>query len=593
MLCEGLAELPSTSWKDRNPINRHVAFLLCGEDMANPLLNEDARETVLNFCRRIAEPRKIVAACFYGPRVYGYADEKADLNVLLVLGEHRPRLMGYSEVLNGNNVSVLVADQRAFERDVEQGWLGEFIAEKIAAPYEALINGEYLRIQEVKLKRRFIWELLENLVSEFPELSHELRIEPKYFLYEAVLRRARLFPPMTYRFLNMTTQNLREKNVDAMMNGYLKALNRLAEEKWIVFSDGYVKIAENFVEAVDKRRVQVAGLLKSVQRAVFLYAFNVYSKMTRALTYDQERFMRSQRETKTEETAAWIEDPKRYLFVQTPLGRVPLSNDTTIEDFLRKAVPGGEISEVQIEGLGGVLNTVYLLKFQRDHEEQKVVVKEFKDWRGFKWFPLALWTLGTRNFAVLGRSRLEREYALNQFLSSQGFPVPGVLYVSPQKRLIFEEFVEGKNLVEIVKRIISAEQVTAEEVATIGEVGRRIAEAHRLGVALGDCKPENFIAANDGKVYFVDLEQANRNGNQAWDIAEFLYYTGHYVSPLSPTETAELISKEFIQGYLRAGGEKEIVRKAGSVWYTKVFSVFTWPHVILAVSNLCRKAGAE
>ncbi len=561
--------------------------------MLDSLLNEGVREAVLNFCSRIAESRKIVAACFYGPPVYGYADEKADLNVLLVLGDYRPRLMGYSETLNGTNMSVLTADQRAFERDVEQGWLGEFIAEKIALPYDDLINGEYLRIQEVKLKRRFIWELLENLVSEFPELSHELLIKPEYFLYEAVLRRARLFPPTTYRFLNMTAQDLREKNVDAMMNGYLKALNELAEEKWIVFSDGHVKIAENFVETVDKRKVQVAELLRSVQRAVSLYAFSIYSKMTRALTYDEEKFMRSQREIKTEETTAWTEDPKRYLFVQTPFGRVPLSEDTIIEDFLRKAVPGGDISEVQIEGLGGVLNAVYLLRFQRDHKEQKIVVKEYKDWRSFKWFPLALWTLGTRNFAVLGRSRLEREYALNQFLGSQGFPVPGVLYVSPQKRLVFEEFVEGENLVEIIKRIISAKQVTAEEVAVIGEVGRRIAEAHRLGVALGDCKPENFIAAKDGKVYFVDLEQANRNGNQAWDIAEFLYYAGHYVSPISPTETAELISREFIQEYLRAGGEREIVKKAGSVWYTKVFSVFTWPHVILAISNLCKKAGAE
>jgi tRNA A-37 threonylcarbamoyl transferase component Bud32 len=561
--------------------------------MTNYLLNRDIRETALDLCRRFAGSRKIVAACFYGPHVYGYADEKADLDVLLVLGEHRPQLMSYSEALNGPTLSVLVADQRAFERDVDRGWLGEFIAEKIAAPYDSLINGEYLKIQEAKLKRRFIWELLENLVSEFPELSHELLIQPKYFLYEAVLRRARLFPPMTYRFLNMTTKNLREKNLDTMINGYLKALNELAEEKWIVFSDGFVKIDETFLKAVDKRKVQVAGFLKSVQSAVSLYALSVYSKMARGLTYDQERFMRSQRWIKTNETAAWIEDPKRYLFIQTPLGLVPLSDDTTIKDFLRKAVPSGEISEVQIEGLGGVLNTVYLLKFRRDHEEQKVVVKEYKDWWGFKWFPLALWTLGSRNFAVLGRSRLEREYALNQFLSSQGFPVPSVLYVSPQKRLIFEEFIDGENLVEIVKRIISAEQVTDEEVATIREVGRRIAEAHKLSVALGDCKPENFITAKNGKVYFVDLEQASRNGNQAWDIAEFLYYTGHFVSPMSSTKAAELISKEFIRGYVRAGGAKEIVKKAGSVRYTKVFSVFTWPHVILAISNFCKKAGAE
>lgn len=561
--------------------------------MANLLFNKDARETVLRFCRRIAGSQKVVAACFYGPRVYGYADEEADLNVLLVLGEYRPLLMSYSDVLNGNNVSVLVADQGTFERDVEQGWLGEFVAEKIAAPYDALINDEYLKIQEVKLKKRFIWELMENLVSEFPELSHELLIKPEYFLYEAVLRRARLFPPMTYRFLNMATQNLREKNVEAMMNGYLKALNELAEEKWIVFSDGHVKIAENFADVVNKRKVQVAEILKSVQRAVSLYALSIYSKMTRTLTYDQKKFLQSWRENKTEETAAWSEDPRRYIFIQTPLGRVPLSEDHTIEDFLRKAVPGGEISEVKIEGLGGVLNAVYLLRFQRDREERKVVVKEFKDWRSIKWFPLALWTLGTRNFAVLGRSRLERECALNQFLSSRGFAVPRILYVSPQKRLIFEEFVEGENLVEIVKRIISAKQVTAEEVATIGEVGKRIAEAHRLGVTLGDCKPENFIVAKDGEVYFVDLEQADRNGNQAWDIAEFLYYAGHYVSPIAPAETAELISKEFIRGYLEAGGEKKIVKNAGSVRYTKVFSVFTWPHIILAISNLCRKAGVE
>jgi hypothetical protein len=89
----------------------------------------------------------------------------------------------------------------------------------------------------------------------------------------------------------------------------------------------------------------------------------------------------------------------------------------------------------------------------------------------------------------------------------------------------------------------------------------------------------------------VDLEQASRDGNQAWDVAEFLYYSGHYASPISPADSAELIATEFIKGYLETGGKKKAVKKAGSPRYTKVFSIFTPPHIILAISNICRKMG--
>jgi len=37
----------------------------------------------------------------------------------------------------------------------------------------------------------------------------------------------------------------------------------------------------------------------------------------------------------------------------------------------------------------------------------------------------------------------------------------------------------------------------------------------------------------------------------------------------------------------------EVVRAAGKPKYTKVFSVFVLPHVILTISNICRKAGKK
>ncbi len=555
------------------------------------LLDEDQKENALSLCKSIAGSRRIVAACFYGPWACGYADEKSPLNVLLIL-EGFPLLFNtYTCQKERVDALILTVDRRAFERDIEKGWLGEFVAEKITAPYEPLINKEYLHLQEVKMKRRVVSELLENIVFEFPEMSRELLIEPKYFMYEAMIRRARLFPPMTYSFLNMLRKDLRRKNVDSMMKGYIKALNQLAEEDRIFSSGRYFKIVERHILAVKSKKPRILFFLLSVQRAALLHILSVLSKNIGFLMQDQRIFMQDHRNIKDNGLVFRLEEPKKFLFMSTPLGTVALSEKLTIEDFVRKTFPGGKVLDVKIEEIGGVLNDVYLLRLRRNNEEEKVVVKRFRDWSDFKWFALALWAVGTKTFAVLGRSRLEREYATNQFLHSHGFPVPKVLYVSPQKRLIFKDFIEGKKMVEIIKRIISTKESAPKEAAFVKNVGRRIAEAHKLSVALGDCKPENIVVTEDGKTFFVDLEQATREGDQAWDIAEFLYYSGHYISPISSAKAARTIAKNFIEGYLEAGGKRENVNKAKSARYVKVFSVFTPPHVIFAVSDTCKKMG--
>ncbi len=560
--------------------------------MSNQIFSENLRKNVIDICARIANSHEnqIISACFYGPWACGYADEKSDIHVLLVLGNYSPRLRSYFKPLKKINAFILAVDQGAFERDVGQGLLGEFVAEKLTFPYESLINKEYLRRQEVRAKKRIVWELLENIVLEFPELSHELLIQAEYFMYEIMKRRARLFLPIAHSFLNMLRKDVKRKNVETMMRGYLEALNELAKEKQVAFSNGYIKITNNFIDTIRGRKLRLPLFLKSFQRAALHQILNVLPKMMSLLAQDEDIFMKIHKGVKAEMLTLQLEDPKKYLLISTPLGFATLSDKTSIEDFVRKVVPGGEALDMKIEEIGGVLNSVYLLTFQRNHEKQKVVVKKFKDWYGFKWFPLALWTLGTKSFAVLGRSRLEREYSINQFLDSQGFPVPKILYVSLQQSLVFSEFIEGKRLTETIKHIISSKEKNIAEAALVREVGRKIARAHKLGVSLGDCKPENIIVTKDGKTCFVDLEQATRNGNQAWDVAEFLYYSGHYVSPISTADAAATIAKEFIRGYLEAGGKQETVKKAGSARYTKVFSIFTSPQVLLAVSNICKRS---
>jgi len=227
---------------------------------------------------------------------------------------------------------------------------------------------------------------------------------------------------------------------------------------------------------------------------------------------------------------------------------------------VKRTVPNGNKIKMKLEKLGGVLNTVYTLRLQREKKEEKIIVKMFKDWYGWKWFPLALWTLGTRGFQII--------------------------YVSPKEQLIFQEYVEGETLTKIIKQICSSKEETASLTDILRKVGREIAKVHKLDVALGDCKPENIIITQDGRIFFVDLEQAERGGDQAWDIAELLYYSGHHAF-LSSMETAEKITREFIEGYLEAGGKIENVKKARSPRYIKVFSFFTPPHILFAISNTC------
>ncbi len=552
------------------------------------------KELVLPLCYNVAGNRTIVAACLYGPSVSGYGGDENDIDVLLVLKGFGSRIKTYRKKVNHRNVLVLAVDQGAFQKDVSAGWLGETAADKLLIPYEPLINSHYLWRQEVALKKRLAWELLESLVLEFPELSHELTIRQEYFMYEDQMRRAKLFPLVAYRFLNTLQNDLKRKNVEFMMKGYRKALEELSDEKWVTCSNDTIRVTPRLVNAIRGRKIRVPTFLRAVQRAALSHIFSALPRMLEPLTVEADIYTKAHPHvTQTEDVTSSLEDPRAHILMPTRHGPVPLSDATDIEEFANKTISGAASVTVETEEIGGVLNSIYLLTLRTDHERQKIIVKKFRDWTGFKWFPLALWALGTKSFAVLGKSRLEREYALNQYLLSKGLAVPRVLHISPKQHLIFQEFVEGRTLAETVKSAVSEQGGTSGELELVREAGRQIAKVHQLGVGLGDCKPENIIVAKDGRLYFIDLEQSSRDGDQPWDIAEFLYYSGHYVPPLAATDKIECVTKAFIEGYLEAGGNKATVSKAASPRCTKVFSIFTQPHVMLAISGLCRKVKSK
>jgi tRNA A-37 threonylcarbamoyl transferase component Bud32 len=550
------------------------------------------QQKILKFCRHIAGSAEITAISLLGDHK-GISKARTTLETVLVIRDFQPRLMSYVKLIDGRSVFFFAVDQWVFERDVDRYFLGEAIAGILIFPHTAVCGKEYLHMQEIQLKKRLILELLENLVLSFPELAQSLHIKPEYFMYEVMLNRIRVFPPLTYSLLNFVNNVTPEKKNESVFCGYMEALKQLEKERRITISDCYVLIPKKFVDESRTPKVRLTNISKNAPRTLFTSVFSAFPQLLNFFSNNTEALQKLQKFTIKRKTNSELHfvDSKKYLFLPTAEGLVSLADRLDIEAFVRKVLLNGTKAKIEFEPVGGILNDVYLIRAYPNGEERKVLVKRFKDWSSFKWFPLSLWSFGVRTFAVSGRSRLERECAISEFLRCEGINVPKILHVSHIERLVFMEYIEGENLSIAIKRIAKTKgrEQTEKDLAKMTRVGEIFAHVHSLNVTLGDTKPENIIFNPDGKVYLLDFEQASHGGDKSWDVAVFLYYSGHYLQPLYSNGKAVAMARKFIDGYLKGGGDVNVIKKAGNSKYTRVFSVFTMPSVMLAMAKVCRK----
>jgi tRNA A-37 threonylcarbamoyl transferase component Bud32 len=565
-----------------------------GEELKqeNQADNSQLTGQILDFCKHIAGQAKIAAVALVDNYAAKPADERAIHAVMLVIHDFQPRLMSYLKTVKNKTVFVFAVDQWFFERDVDRGLLGEAIAGKLIFPYTALQGDAYLREEEIALKKRLVSELLENLVINFPELASSIQIMPQYFMYEVFSNRVRVFPLLAYDLLELNGCLLQREEEDLV--SYKIALQRLEAEEKIRTQDGYVFITKKFIAQCQDPKLRFINLSKNAPRTLFTSLFGVAPQLMNILSKNAEAFFRTQKinwVTFPNHSINFI-DPQKYVFFPTSEGLVSLSNKIDIKGFTQRMLLKGENADVEVEPIGGVLNDVYLINTYGINGDRKVLVKRFKDWSGFKWFPLTLWSFGARSFVVSGQARLAKEIATGEFLRNQGFKVPKILHVSNAERIVFMEFIEGEGLNQAIKRYstTSDEKVTLAVLEAVEEFGSILAKVHGHNVCLGDTKPDNVLIKPDGALYLIDFEQALQGGDKAWDIAVFLYYCGHYLQPFDSNLKAESIAVAFIEGYLHGGGSLEDIHKAALSKYTRVFSIFTMPATMLAFSNVCRRA---
>jgi tRNA A-37 threonylcarbamoyl transferase component Bud32 len=248
---------------------------------------------------------------------------------------------------------------------------------------------------------------------------------------------------------------------------------------------------------------------------------------------------------------------------------LPEETDVILK-IVRRYRPTGRVS---IRRIGSFVNDVFLVKV----DNEKMVAKRYTNWVSLKWVTLSLFGLGSVHFSISGKRRMEAEYAFNDLLSRRAIPVPTILGADQKSRTILFSFVPGDQLSSLLPRVASGTQTGLREREAAYEAGRLIAGAHRLEAALGDTKPENFLVEKKGEVTLVDLEQARYRGDYSWDLAEFLFYSGHYW--LSFNKTLAGYVDSFIKGY-REQGSASTIRAAASPRYVRVFSVWTPPNIL-------------
>jgi tRNA A-37 threonylcarbamoyl transferase component Bud32/predicted nucleotidyltransferase len=544
------------------------------------MTEKGVHRVILDACSRVAGKDHIEAICLYGSRVSGYAREDSDYDVLLILSEYANGVKYSYEKVDDNQLALLIVDKKALELDVEKGSFGDFIAGRLISPYTPILNTEYLEDIEVKIKKRFAEEDLEDLVIEYEELARGLVIKLEYLVLARMRKRSRGYPPLRYSYINMLREGLRDKNMTAILKGYKRAVKELATSKFIRVEGEAIRFENEYVDIIlsSKTYNKVVNLVDFSRRALSAYITHGKAGRVKLDVFAMELTSKIKRELQTTFKRQRIEDPKNFLFLKTDKGLVCLNEESTIVELVQKL---RNEKNVDVHPLSSSLNEVYSITL----DDEKLVVKKFTNWYTFKWFMLNIAAYGTKVFSLSGKARLANEYGINRLLAENNILVPEIVAISIKDRVLVERYIEGASALDFLEEAFSVEELTDQQKGLAIELGKIIATIHSLHVIIGDCKPENFIIGKNGQIYVLDLEQGERKGDPTWDVAEFLYFSGHFGSKF--TNGLRDFVLNFVEGYCQIG-DRTILRRAAGFRYSRVFLGWTHLPIIQAIASILK-----
>ncbi|HXY82892.1 MAG TPA: hypothetical protein VEH56_04165 [Candidatus Saccharimonadales bacterium] len=543
------------------------------------MLTAEFTELIPEKLKELAPSEAKVAAFVAGPCVYAKRDHDV-FDVIVICDGYSEGLRTRLLIADDKEYRFLFVDRGLIESDIANGALGDFLTDKLLYPYSPVLNQDYVDALGHKVRARVVEEEVRELIIDYGEMSRGLVAKPEFFGLSRMRTRARIFVPSMSEYIKFLGPDVKDRNIARLRTEFRNAAN-MVQGGVVAVEDDNVTILDAAVDKWigDRSSRQVVNILEQGRRAFYSYVARGRSIFLNVDLLAREIYGPFRLGLGKDTLGLHPEDPKNYLYLNTATGLTPVNEKASIEDVIASIRPGRPIT---ISPLAGVLNEVFLVTSGPD----RFVAKKFTDWYGFKWFTLNLVSFGSKIFSVSGRARMSNEYGVNRYLAKRKLNVPDIVHASLKDRMLLESYVSGQPMDKFVAKAVNERALTTGQIRLAQTLGETLGRIHNVGVSVGDSKPENFVIM-DSNVYVVDLEQAGRRGDCAWDVAELLYYAGHYSDSPTPTHGLSEITRSFIEGYSRVGDASNL-KRAASVRYAKPFSIWTPAPILFEISKMLR-----
>jgi len=525
-------------------------------------LTSEERSNLSVVASSLVPHSSIAGLAAYGSKVAGYSRPDSDYDLVIVSKRFREGIR-YKYVDEPVAASALIVDEHLLVQDAQSSYLGEFVVGRLLNAYEPITNPELFTRVELDYKRRVIVEALIELSEDYGDFCRHFVIPYDYFLFEKLSKRASMYPPALYSYVQTYSCPLGAENRSLSMEGFSSAAESLAARGFLSKTSSGVVVAPEMMKGDAFTKVQ--SIFSLTTRGLTQYAVHGYAGRVGLSVYRKEAESKLKRMRDAPAPMKELEKPRSLLRLEEG---VVLPDASLLEKELAGLL-GFAAHTARERDIGDPYSTTRILTFTDGTRESSVVVKSYSDVRSLKWALLGIWAAAANKFSMTPMARLDREYAMTRSLRRNGVLVPAILAVAPGERIIVKEFVTGLTLSAVIDGLMKGNGPGIGHVSAYAELMARV---HGAGLALGDAKASNVVISPRG-LYLTDLEQSVPGGDMSWDVAEFLYYT----AKLSTREEAMgRVARAFLESYV-SSGSRDIVSRAKSPKYYRPFQPFVTP----------------
>ena len=270
-------------------------------------LNQDKeKERIIRIINKVVKGLDIEAICMYGSRIAGYANEKSDYDVIVVINNYKNKVR-YKYIFDKIEISAIFVDKDSIIRDAKEGNLGEFVIGRLLNPYEVLMNPEFFYKVEIEYKKRIILEQIDRLQIEYRSLSEYLKIPAEFFLFHRLRFRMRIYPPVKYSYIMTYSGKNNSKNVKRSLKGFNEAAKLLQKDNQLRYEKGVVRLINK------KRKNRVMINLRIIRRIINHYYIHLLAGRVKYNIALKELFSKINRKKNMKEIPQYLVEPEILL----------------------------------------------------------------------------------------------------------------------------------------------------------------------------------------------------------------------------------------------------------------------------------------